>query len=388
MTGPHHQGISKSMVPGEGKNGAPPPGDPGISKSMVPGEGKNPSPLLPPAQQHAGLQVLLLVDPWLVGDWDTGPPWERGDCTDLGQASLQYGGGGGGGGGGGYDYMALEFVFLSEARANKGVTANLSCQLVDPINFSRTSSDKIGPYKSFQHPSDSSGKFSIMARAEAHSSGYLRNGSVVVECTITVFRVRHLEDNPVPSSNLQKDLGELLRSGCGADVTFIVSGESIDAHKNVLAVRSPVFMAEFFGQMKETTSKCIEIKEMEAAVFKAMLQFIYTDMVPDLDEKKDTVSVTTMAQHLLVAADRYGLDLLKEICLRRIALGIDAAMVATTLTLAEQHGCSQLKAKCIEFIAGASPEVLGSVLATEGFKSLEPSLLTELFMAAQGRIRK
>ncbi|TVU50159.1 hypothetical protein EJB05_01519, partial [Eragrostis curvula] len=288
----------------------------------------------------------------------------------------------------GYYDMALELVFLGEARGNE-VTANLSCRLVDPSGIRQPSAEEISPSKLFQHPLDSSGKFTIMTRYNADSSGYLsKNGSVSVECTITVFK--DPEAIPMPSSDLPKDLGELLQSGDGADVTFIVSGESLTAHKNILAARSPVFKAEFFGQMKEKSSRCIEIKEMEAAVFKAMLRFIYTDMVPELDEKQETA--TAMAQHLLVAADRYGLDRLKVICARKLARVIEPGTAATTLAVAEQHNCSQLKEKCIEFIVGASPEVLDAILATEGFKSLEassPSVLTELFKASHaGRIKK
>ena len=68
---------------------------------------------------------------------------------------------------------------------------------------------------------------------------------------------------------------------------------------------------------------------------------------------------------------RYGLDRLK----------------LTTLALAEQHKCSLLKAKCVDFIA-RSPETLDAVLATEGYNHLVascPLVLTELLRAAHGR---
>ncbi|TVU50153.1 hypothetical protein EJB05_01510, partial [Eragrostis curvula] len=226
------------------------------------------------------------------------------------------------------------------------------------MGIRQPSAEKTSPSKSFQRPWDSSGKFPIITRYHANSLGYLENDRLTVECAITVFK--DPEAIPVLFSDLPKDFGELLRSEAGADVMFIVSGESIATHKNVLAARSSVFMAEFFGEMKEKTSQCIEIKEMEAAVFKAMLGFIYTDTVPDLDEKHG----------------------------HRLALDIDVGTVSTTLVLAEQHGCSQLKAKRIEFIVEGSPQILGAVLATEGFKSLEASLLTELFMAARGGSKK
>ena len=87
-----------------------------------------------------------------------------------------------------------------------------------------------------------------------------------------------------------------------------------------------------------------------------------------------------MAQHLLEAADRYGLERLKRICVDKVYTDISVDTVATTLALAEQHGCSELKSRCMKFIL-ATPENLQAVAATEGYKHLEaccPSVLTEL----------
>ncbi|CAN6163133.1 unnamed protein product [Urochloa humidicola] len=124
---------------------------------------------------------------------------------------------------------------------------------------------------------------------------------------------------------------------------------------------------------------------MEAAAFKAMLHFIYTNSAPEVDE--ESRAAATMAQHLLVAADRYGLDRLKLICEGKLADGIVIATAAMTLVLAEQHNCSLLKAKCVDFIA-RSRETLDAVLATDGYKHIVescPSVLTELLKAAHGR---
>nr|CAB3462123.1 unnamed protein product [Digitaria exilis] len=135
---------------------------------------------------------------------------------------------------------------------------------------------------------------------------------MTVECAI-----------PVPASVLSRNLVELLRSKAGADVTFIVSGESIVAHKGVLAVRSPVFITEFFGEMKKE-SRHVEIKGMDARVFNAILGFIYTDAVPELDEG--------------IGRGR-----------RRKRLWHSTCSSLQT----EQQNCLRLKAKCIGFIAGA-----------------------------------
>nr|BBF90070.1 putative BTB/POZ domain containing protein [Oryza rufipogon] len=126
-----------------------------------------------------------------------------------------------------------------------------------------------------------------------------------------------------------RHLAALLGSGVGADVRIRVGGKLFAAHKNVLAARSPVFMAELFGNnggkdQKEakaaaaaTGNGVIRIDDMDLRVFRAMLQFIYTDTLPKID-KGDTAF---MAQNLLVAAHRYGIERLKSISVDMIRKG-------------------------------------------------------------------
>ena len=42
-------------------------------------------------------------------------------------------------------------------------------------------------------------------------------------------------------------------------------------------------MAEFFGHMREMSDERVLVQDMEAAAFKAMLHFIYTEAVAQLD---------------------------------------------------------------------------------------------------------
>lgn len=58
---------------------------------------------------------------------------------------------------------------------------------------------------------------------------------------------------------------------------------------------------------------------------------------------------------------------------------IDIGTIATTLALAEQHGCRVLKEECFSFLK--SPGVMKAVVATDGFEHLKnscPSILEEL----------
>ena len=91
-----------------------------------------------------------------------------------------------------------------------------------------------------------------------------------------------------------------------------------------------------------------------------MLLFIYSDKLPNIYEVMGSTpmcSFTVMVQHLLVAADLYNLYRLKLSCESKLCEGINTDTVATTLALAEQHHCSQLKAICLKFIA--NPANLG-----------------------------
>lgn len=83
----------------------------------------------------------------------------------------------------------------------------------------------------------------------------------------------------LPPSDLHRHLLDLLQSGQGCDVAFKVGGEVLTAHRFMLTTRSPVFMAELLGPMAEI-NKTVRVDDMEARVFKAMLEFIYTDSPP------------------------------------------------------------------------------------------------------------
>ncbi|KAE8770240.1 BTB/POZ and MATH domain-containing protein 2 [Hordeum vulgare] len=73
-----------------------------------------------------------------------------------------------------------------------------------------------------------------------------------------------------------------------AVVSFNVNGEVFAAHKVILAMRSPVFKAEFYGPMSNEQSKqSVTIEDMQPAAFKAPLHFMYTDSLPPMDGLND-----------------------------------------------------------------------------------------------------
>ncbi|KAL6654204.1 hypothetical protein ACP70R_007669 [Stipagrostis hirtigluma subsp. patula] len=221
----------------------------------------------------------------------------------------------------------------------------------------------------------------FIAREALEKSTYLWNDSFRVRCDVTVLKEIQRKDATttrfviVPPPAMDRDLGHLLTSGEGADVMFEVDGETISAHRSILAARSPVFKAQLLGPMKENTAVCMWIDDMEGRVFKAMLDFVYTDSFPKIDQGETVV----MAQHLLVAADRFGLERLKLMCEDKLCNYVDTSNVETILALSEQHGCHGLKEACFEFLMSGSN--LKEAMATDGFDHLTkscPSVLKEL----------
>ncbi|KQJ87682.1 hypothetical protein BRADI_4g12899v3 [Brachypodium distachyon] len=104
--------------------------------------------------------------------------------------------------------------------------------------------------------------------------------------------------------------------------------------------------------MEERTASHVQIDDdhMEATVFKALLQFIYTDPLPEMEEG----NIAAMAQHLLLSVHYFGAG-------------------GTTWM------CRDKKKACFKFLA--SPGNLKDVMASEGLEHLRsscPSILVEL----------
>jgi speckle-type POZ protein len=201
------------------------------------------------------------------------------------------------------------------------------------------------------------------------SSTSLLDDYLTIRCVLTVIKPPRTELRKdlvvVPPVELPGHLAGALRDGIGADVTFRVGGRAFHAHRMILAARSPVFKAMLFGPMMEKDTRSIEVDDVEPDIFEMLLHFIYTASLPPCDGEDHS---SAAMQHLLVAADRYGMNRLKLICEEKLCKSIDVETVTTTYVLANLHQCERLKHACLEFIS--SPEVTDAVVESDGFKHL------------------
>ncbi|KAF8660275.1 hypothetical protein HU200_057842 [Digitaria exilis] len=233
---------------------------------------------------------------WRIGYYPRGTTWGNSDFISL--------------------YLVLDDIVDDEAMLAQ-FTLSLLDQEKNPVSCSTTHMNNFSEHRVFGY--DRFIKREILERPE-----YLKDDSFTIRVQIHV--VNETPSVLVPPPDIQQHIGSLLLSMEGGDVEFRVAGEAFVAHRLVLAARSPIFNAELYGPMKEgIVANTIQIDDMEAQVFKAMLDFIYTDSWPEMEQEDESA----MAQHLLVAA-------------------------AVILALAEMHSCSALKEACFNFLSSST----------------------------------
>lgn len=176
----------------------------------------------------------------------------------------------------------------------------------------------------------------------------------------------------VAPSQFQRDFLKLFETGDQADVSFNVQGEVIPAHKVILTTRCEYFQAMFNSGLEESESKEITVPDIDPKVFKALLYHIYSDIKPKF------VGESTMA--LLSAADKYGVNHLKNQCENLLCDYLNANNIIEILLLAETHHCSKLMERAKSVFA-IHVEVLKS---QKKWKKLtaSPSLLLQLLECA------
>eukprot|EP00058_Branchiostoma_floridae_P020752 XP_002606242.1 hypothetical protein BRAFLDRAFT_84017 [Branchiostoma floridae] len=203
----------------------------------------------------------------------------------------------------------------------------------------------------------------------------------VVADTVNISGQSNALQLKVPECKLPEDLGNLLERQSFSDVSLHVGGKEFQAHRAILAARSPVFNAMFEHEMEESKKGRVEITDVDADVFKEMLRFVYTGKAPNLEK---------MADDLLAAADKYALERLKVMCEDALCSTLTIDSVADTLILADLHSAEHLKGTAIDFINRCTTaSKLGcfhatDVMDTSGWKSMvrsHPHLVADAFRA-------
>uniref|UniRef100_A0A0E0QZL4 BTB domain-containing protein n=1 Tax=Oryza rufipogon TaxID=4529 RepID=A0A0E0QZL4_ORYRU len=276
------------------------------------------------------------------------------------------------------DCISFYLVLEDQVVEDDTVTAQITFSLLDQ--------DRKKPVPAHTHipPDRSASHLIFILRKDLEESEHLKDDCFAIGVDVVIVTKDEVSSVKVPPpSDMHRHYGDLLSSKLGTDVEFVVGGETFTAHRLVLAARSPSSL----GQRKSAPPpNAIPINDTDAQVFRAMLSFIYTDTWPEIDKENEAA----MAQHLLIAAERYGLDRLKLMCEDRLCNGIiDMGSVTTNLVLAENHYCHSLKKACLELLG--SWTTLAEFMATDDFRYLTkscPGILNDLICIVAARERE
>ncbi|KAJ1685595.1 hypothetical protein LUZ63_016985 [Rhynchospora breviuscula] len=166
--------------------------------------------------------------------------------------------------------------------------------------------------------------------------------------------------------NIRKPAGETIET---TNVKFIVEGEMFSADSGILCARSSVFKSELSNYM--ATEEVIPVEDMQAAVFKILLEFVRTDNLPE-DASFEII------EGLMVAAGRYALEGLLATCQEKLLKNLTIDTAVDCLIFADRHGFTEMKKKCFEFMYKGDTRSLAFSLKYIRMVVKHPSLLKEL----------
>ncbi|XP_044346107.1 BTB/POZ and MATH domain-containing protein 1-like [Triticum aestivum] len=204
----------------------------------------------------------------------------------------------------------------------------------------------------------------------AKSKYMASDGSLTIRCEVDVTKEPYTRASTigarfmvtVPPSEISTQLEQLLASENGSDVAFLVEESEIRAHKLVIAARAPALheavVATNNNNSKEDdhAAAMVRVDDMKAAVFKAVLHFIYTDELLPGDGTR------LLTGDMLTAACRFGLTRMKAMCENLLCESLSKDNLLATAKLARRHHCKELEDYCIEFVS--APDVAKDLLKT------------------------
>ncbi|EGG14481.1 ankyrin repeat-containing protein [Cavenderia fasciculata] len=138
--------------------------------------------------------------------------------------------------------------------------------------------------------------------------------------------------------------------GIYSDITLIVEGHSIPAHRSILASRCP----HFKSLLKKSNSSEIEITDVKFNLFILLLEWIYKDKLKEII-KPDQIDLSS-AFSLLVLAERYQIKALVGVCEKFLIHNLTTTTIVSVWPELKKtsnqlkQSCPELMRSCAQFI--------------------------------------
>jgi len=170
---------------------------------------------------------------------------------------------------------------------------------------------------------------------------------------------------------LIKNISTIFKLTESVDVTFDVDGSLFGAHKTILIPRCEYFKSMFESGMKESTEKIVTIADIAPDVFKAILEYIYTDDVEDIN--------SDIVIDLLIVATEYRLTRLVRLVENVIGFSLDVDNIGCIVDLSDTYDCQALWRTCTFFIV----KEFKKVKHTSGWKEMNPETKKKMVAAVK-----
>ena len=226
------------------------------------------------------------------------------------------------------------------------------------------------------HAPSSLGIFGL-SHKELLQSEWVENDTLTVKFELEVRPDKDAKMHPlslaaqVPEPTMSEDTWELLEKGTCSDVRFMVQGEVIQAHSQILCARSEVFSKQLTAGMQESISKVIVIEDCDVTTFNAFLRFVYTDRLPHVRELLSNGTSSEpgnesgglqlphlpQIQALLAVSHKYQVKRLQLWCEAKLSEQIDTPQVCGILCQAHLFQAKQLEQACLRFIKDHADQV-------------------------------
>ncbi|XP_045761723.1 BTB/POZ domain-containing protein 8-like [Maniola jurtina] len=149
--------------------------------------------------------------------------------------------------------------------------------------------------------------------------------------------------NGIREADRDHDLRALLHDPFGADfVIESAEGEKFKVHKTFLSAHSEVFKAMLKENTAESQNSYMKMVDVNKDDLKFIIEYIYTGTIEDLEGSNFF--------NLLMLADRYNLQGLRELSECALASQITLDNVIETLAVADLYNAENLKIAALKYI--------------------------------------
>ncbi|KAG5684819.1 hypothetical protein PVAND_014032 [Polypedilum vanderplanki] len=182
--------------------------------------------------------------------------------------------------------------------------------------------------------------------------------TAVVDCQISASTPVSIITTPPTNNNDEFDFN---------DGTLKKEYHIFKAHRVIVASRCEYLRKALLSGMQEDINRKITIYDASPVIFRRFLLYLYGAPV---DKNVGLESIC----ELMLLADRYSVDSLKEVCEQTLISMIDSDSVICMLGIADRFNANTLKTSCLSFI---SQHI--ELTSSESFTLLSQELQSEVF---------